>query len=37
MNVSTVYDNTKEKPKITVPKSPKDNAKILKKGGRQKW
>lgn len=37
VNVSTVYDNTKEKPKITVPKSPKDNAKILKKGGRQKW
>ena len=37
VNVSTVYDNTKEKPKITIPKSPKDNAKILKKGGRQKW
>ena len=37
VNVSTVYDNTKEKPKITVPKSPKENLKILKKGGRQKW
>ena len=37
VSVSTVYDNTKDKPKITVPKSPKDNAKILKKGGRQKW
>ncbi len=37
VSVSTVYDNTKNKPNITVPKSPKDNAKILKKGGRQKW
>ena len=37
VNVSTIIDNTKNKPKIEVPSSPIINKKWLKVGGRIKW